>query len=65
MVIIVIADPTGHIRFLSSELKILFWRKLSKLNPLRTMSLSSCKPEFAGEDAEGLESTLDCKQFLG
>ena len=59
-----IADSTGHIRFLSEELKILFWLKLSKLSPLCNVSVSACEPEDMGEEAEGEESTLDPQPFI-
>ena len=59
-----IADSTGHIRFLSDELKILFWLKLSKLSPLCNVSVSACEPEDMGEEAEGEESTLDPQPFI-
>ena len=53
---IVIGDATGHIRFLTSELKLIFWLKESQLSHLCHLSLSTCHAQPLDTEAAGEES---------
>ena len=58
-VIIAVSDATGHIRFLTPDMKILFWLKRSALAGLCAISFTEHELEILGYDAEGEESTVD------
>ena len=58
-VVIAISDSSGHIRYLSPEMKILFWLKRSKLAGLCSLAFTQHKPDILGHDAEGEESTIE------
>ena len=57
--VIAISDGSGHVRFLSSELKILFWLKRPNLAGLTNITFTDTKLETLGEEAEGEESTVE------
>ena len=62
--VIAISDATGHVRFLSPELKILFWLKRPILNGLTNIKFTEKKLEPLGLEAEGEESTVE-KVYTG
>ena len=53
---IVVGDSSGHIRFLTSELKLVFWLKEQALSHLCNLSFSACTPEELNHEAAGEES---------
>jgi len=62
--VIAISDATGHVRFLSPELKILFWLKRPILNGLTNIKFTEKKLESLGLEAEGEESTVEKGEFV-
>jgi len=61
---IAIGDATGHVRFLTSELKLIFWLKEPTLSHLCHLSLSACQAEALDAEAAGEESVAtDAEQF--
>lgn len=58
-VVIAVSDASGHIRFLSPDMKILFWLKRTALSGLCAISFTEHELEILGHDAEGQESTVD------
>ena len=57
--VIAVSDATGHIRFLSPDMKILFWLKRPILSGLSAISFTEHERESIGFDAEAEESTID------
>jgi len=62
-IVIGVSDSTGHIRFLSPQMKILFWLKRATLAGLSAISFTEHDHELLGFDAEGQESTIDKPEF--
>lgn len=61
--VIAVSDATGHIRFLSPDMKILFWLKRPILSGLSAISFTEHEHEVVGFDAEAEESTIDKSEF--
>ena len=58
-VVVAVSDSTGQIRFLDTNMKILFWLKRPSLAGLIDISFTEHELELLGYDAEGEQSTVD------
>lgn len=61
--VVTIADLSGHIRFLSSELKLLYWVKKPKLAGCVSLTFADLPAVTVGAGAEMREATLDQPVF--